>query len=118
MNTQTEHQSASRFQFSVILRFVIAFLLMVQSSWSQVAGPQDPAAVQRVGVTTGNELRLTLDNAIALALTNSNDVEASRDELRMSQFSCTASLGVFDVHLSPETYFRRTVSPVASPMDP
>jgi len=114
MNTQTEHQSASRFQFSVILRFVIAFLLLVQSSWSQVAGPQDPAAVQRVGVTPGNQLRLTLDNAIALALTNSNDVEASRDELRMSQFSCTASLGVFDVHLSPETYFRRTVSPVAS----
>src|SRR5947209_17245152 len=46
----------------------------------------------RIGVDIENQLSLTLQDAIEMALKNSNDIEASRKSVRISEFARLAAL--------------------------
>ncbi len=69
---------------------------------------------ERVGVTVDNQLPLTLDQAIELALGNNNDIDASRNTARISDFGLTGARGVYDPLLSAEGYYERVTIPTAS----
>lgn len=111
-----------------VMLFAAAALAQSGQPQSQQANPPPPAAPQpaaqaparplppaeRVGVNLGELLPLTLEEAITLALQNSNDIEASRDEVRMSEFSLLAARGVYDPRLTAESYYRRANTPIGS----
>ena len=71
-------------------------------------------SAERVGVDVTNQTPLTLNEAIALALSNNNDINASRIDVEMSQFDLRAARGVYDPLLSSESYYERRVTPVSS----
>jgi len=56
----------------------------------------DTASTSRVGVQTADTLALTLDDAIRRALSNNNDVEVSRVDVRISDTSLRSQLGIYD----------------------
>ncbi|MGA9769822.1 MAG: TolC family protein [Blastocatellia bacterium] len=71
-------------------------------------------SAERVGVDVANQAALSLNEAIALALSNNNDINASRIDVEMSQFDLKAARGVFDPVLSSESYYERRVTPISS----
>jgi HAE1 family hydrophobic/amphiphilic exporter-1 len=71
-------------------------------------------SAERVGVDVANQAPLTLTEAIALALSNNNDINASRIDVEMSQFDLKAARGVFDPVLSSDSYYERRVTPISS----
>jgi len=90
--------------------------------------PQDPPPVapdyrapirplpsaERVGVDAQNQTPLTLNEAIALALQNNNDIDASRIDVQLAEFSLTSARSVYDPLFSSENYFERATTPVSS----
>jgi outer membrane protein TolC len=90
--------------------------------------PNDPMPVQpkfqsptrpmptseRVGVSVDNQLPLTLEQAIELALRNNNDIDASRNDARISDISLTGARGAYDPLLISENYYERLTTPTAS----
>jgi outer membrane protein TolC len=82
----------------------------------QPAEPQQPAGSPevvlppRVGVETGQPLRLTLADAIRLTLEQNNDVTIARLETDAARQDVRAAEGAFDPVLLPAFSFQRTVS--------
>src|SRR5258707_9932147 len=73
--------------------------------------PVPPAPdLTRVGVE-GGELSLTLDQAIRRALENNNDIEVSRDNVRLAETTLQSLEGVYDplINLTPQ--FSEVVTP-------
>jgi outer membrane protein TolC len=70
--------------------------------------PPEPD-LTRVGVE-GGELSLTLNEAIRRALENNNDIEVSRDNVRLAESALRSFEGVYDplIDLSPQFSFIRT----------
>jgi outer membrane protein TolC len=66
----------------------------------------------RVGVLT--ETRLTLQQAIALALENNNDIEISKLDRDGSVYNIISASGVYDPVVSVSSQFQKAVTPVAS----
>ncbi|HEX7318208.1 MAG TPA: TolC family protein [Pyrinomonadaceae bacterium] len=71
-------------------------------------------SVERVGVESGEQLTLTLEEAVRLALESNNDIEATRIDVTVAEHELTSARGAYDVRLTSETYFERTETPVAS----
>lgn len=71
-------------------------------------------SAERVGVDLTNNLTLTLDEAIERALSNNNDIEASRKDARIAEFNFRAAEGVYDPQLFSENYFESLTTPTAS----
>lgn len=69
---------------------------------------------ERVGVTADDQLPLSLDEAIEMALRNNNDIEASRKEGRISDVSLSGARGAYDPLLISESYYERLTTPTAS----
>lgn len=92
------------------------------------ATPDDPVPVQpkfpspsrpmpsgeRVGVSVDDQIPLTLDQAIEMALKNNNDIDASRNDARISDINLLGSRGVYDPLLISENYYERLTTPTAS----
>ncbi len=79
------------------------------------AVPVRPApSAERVGVATDNQLPLTLEQAIEMALANNNDIDASRNDSQISDFSLTGARGVYDPILVSENYYESLTTPTAS----
>ncbi len=90
--------------------------------------PQDPPPIapdyraplrplpsaERVGVDAQNQTPLTLNEAIALALQNNNDIDASRIDVQLAEFNLTTARSVYDPLLSSENYFERRTTPTSS----
>lgn len=90
--------------------------------------PQDPPPVapdyrapirplpsaERVGVDAQNQTPITLGDAIALALQNNNDIDASRIDVQLAEFNLTTARSVYDPLLSSENYFERRTTPTSS----
>ena len=68
----------------------------------------------RVGVDLADQLSLTLEQAIEMALKNNNDIEASRKDIRISEFSIRGAKGVYDPLINSQSYFESRTTPVAS----
>jgi HAE1 family hydrophobic/amphiphilic exporter-1 len=71
-------------------------------------------SAERVGVDVMNQLPLTLDEAIRLALQNNNDVDSSRIDVQIAEFNLRAARGVYDPLLAGESYYERRTTPTAS----
>jgi outer membrane protein len=70
--------------------------------------------VERVGVDLTDQVPLTLNAAIALALANNKDINASRIDIEIAGFDIKAAQGVYDPRLSTEVDYNRTTAPAAS----
>lgn len=69
---------------------------------------------ERVGVDIDNQLSLTLEQAIEMALKNNNDIDASRNDSQISDFSLQGAKGVYDPLLVSENYYESLTTPTAS----
>ena len=71
-------------------------------------------SAERVGVDMMNQAALTLRDAIALALQNNNDIDASRVNVEIAEFDLTAAQGVYDPRFSTESYYESRTTPTSS----
>lgn len=71
-------------------------------------------SAERVGVDVTNQTPLTLNEAIALALQNNNDIDGSRIDVEIAEYRLTAARGVFDPFLVSESYYENRVTPTSS----
>ena len=69
---------------------------------------------ERVGVDVTDQLPLTLSEAIELALKNNNDIDASRNDVRIAEFNLKGARGVYDPLIDSESYYESLTTPTAS----
>lgn len=69
---------------------------------------------ERVGVVSGEQTPVSLEEAIRLALSNNNDIDSSRIDVRIAELDLKAARGVYDPEIFWETYYERRIFPVAS----
>ena len=55
-----------------------------------------PGTTSRLGVQTGTPLAISLSDAISRAISNNNDIESTRTDVRVSKTQIDAQLGIFD----------------------
>ena len=78
------------------------------------APPRPLPSTERVGVDASNQLTLTVDEAIELALKNNNNIDISRNNLQVNQFNLRAARGVYDPLLTSQDYYESATTPTAS----
>jgi len=71
-------------------------------------------SAERVGVETDNQLPLTLEQAIEMALKNNNDIDASRNTVKIADFSLRGVQGIYDPLINSESYYESRATPTAS----
>jgi HAE1 family hydrophobic/amphiphilic exporter-1 len=71
-------------------------------------------SADRVGVDVTNQVPLTLNDAIRMALKSSNDIDESRIDVQIAEYSLRAARGVYDPLLSSESYYERQTTPTSS----
>lgn len=69
---------------------------------------------ERVGVDIMNQLSLTLEQVIEMALQNNNDIDSSKIEVQIAEFNLRAARGVYDPQLAGESYYESRTTPTAS----
>ena len=81
----------------------------------QVNVPVRPIpTTERVGVDQTNQLSLTLEDAIALALQNNNDIDNSKIDVQIAEYNLKAAQGVYDPVFSTQSYYQRSTTPTSS----
>jgi len=81
----------------------------------QVDTPVRPMPdASRIGVQTGDQLSLTLEDAIEMALKNNNDIDASRNDVKIAGYGVTGAKGVYDPLINSESYYESRTTPTAS----
>jgi outer membrane protein TolC len=78
------------------------------------APPRPLPSAERVGVDIANQLPLTLDQAIEMALQNNNDIDSSKIDVTIAEFGLKGARGVYDPLLSAEHYYESRTTPTAS----
>jgi HAE1 family hydrophobic/amphiphilic exporter-1 len=78
------------------------------------APPRPLPSAERVGVDVSNQLPLTLNDAIRMALQYSNDIDQSRIDVQIAEFNLKAARGIYDPVLSSESYWERSTTPTSS----
>ena len=68
----------------------------------------------RVGVDIANQLPMTLEEAITLALKNNNNIDISRNDVQVAEYNLRAAHGVYDPLLLSENYYESATTPTAS----
>ncbi len=68
--------------------------------------------LSRLGVTSDNTLTLSLNEAIRLALTNNNDIEVSRDDVRYAETQLRSLEGIYDPIFSVTPQIDKRVTPI------
>ncbi|MGE0127393.1 MAG: efflux RND transporter permease subunit [Blastocatellales bacterium] len=77
--------------------------------------PQRPLPpADRVGVDTRNHTRLTLEEAIVLALNNNNDIDISRIDTLFAEYDLKAARGVYDPLFDSLIYYEHGLRPVGN----
>jgi HAE1 family hydrophobic/amphiphilic exporter-1 len=71
-------------------------------------------SAERVGVDVSEQLPLSLNEAIALALRNNNDIDGSRINVEIAEFNLNAARGVYDPLFSTESYYESRTTPTSS----
>jgi outer membrane protein len=83
---------------------------------TQDANPQSrplPSA-DRVGVNVAEQTPITLNEAIAFALANNKDINASRIDVEMARFDLNGAKGAYDPKVSLESFYERSETAVGS----
>lgn len=68
----------------------------------------------RIGVDLMNQLPLTLEEAIEMALRNNNNIDVSRNDVQIAEFELKSAEGVYDPVIASESYYESATTPVAS----
>jgi HAE1 family hydrophobic/amphiphilic exporter-1 len=68
----------------------------------------------RVGVDMLDQRSLTLNDAIALALENNNDIELTRKNVKSAEFDLQAARGYYEPRFAGQSYYERAKTPVFS----
>gem|GEM_PF-91931 len=71
-------------------------------------------SAERVGVDVSDQAPLTLNDAIRLALKNSNDIDESRIDVQIAEYNLKSARGVYDPLFSSENYYERATTPTSS----
>ena len=71
-------------------------------------------SADRIGVNIDNQLSVTLDQAIEMALKNNNDIDASRNDARIADFGLKGARGIYDPLFNSQTYYESRTTPTAS----
>lgn len=71
-------------------------------------------SADRVGVDVADQLPISLQDAITLALQNNNDIDSSRIGVQISEFNLRAARGVYDPNFISENFFESRTTPTAS----
>ncbi len=71
-------------------------------------------SAERVGVDMMNQLPLSLDDAVKMALQNNNDVDSSKITVQIAEFNLRAARGVYDPAIVSQTYYESRTTPTAS----
>lgn len=71
-------------------------------------------SAERVGVDITNQLPMTLEQAIEMALQNSNDIDATRNDVQIAEFNLRAARGIYDPQLTSQSYYESATTPTAS----
>ena len=71
-------------------------------------------SAERVGVDVTNQLPLTLQEAITLALQNNNDIDSSKIDVKIAEFDLRGARGVYDPVIDTENYYERRTTPTSS----
>ncbi|HEY8559078.1 MAG TPA: TolC family protein [Pyrinomonadaceae bacterium] len=71
-------------------------------------------SAERVGVDVANQLPISLQDAITLALQNNNDIDSSRIGVQISEFNLRAAQGVYDPNFVSENFYESRTTPTAS----
>lgn len=71
-------------------------------------------SADRIGVDNANQLPMTLEEAIELALQNSNDIDATRNDVQVAEYNLRAARGIYDPLLATESYYESATTPTAS----
>ncbi|HVF55864.1 MAG TPA: TolC family protein [Pyrinomonadaceae bacterium] len=71
-------------------------------------------SAERVGVDMAEQAPLTLNEAIALALANNNDIDGSRIDVQIAEYNLTAARGIYDPVFSSESYYESRTTPTSS----
>jgi HAE1 family hydrophobic/amphiphilic exporter-1 len=124
--------SKSRYLFTTPLIGVAILLVTISAALGQTPTPSptpdDPGPTQpvyakpvkpmpsteRVGVTTGDPLSLTIDQAIEMALKSNNDIDASRNDVSIAGFNLRGARGIYDPLLNSQTFYESRTTPTAS----
>jgi outer membrane protein TolC len=76
--------------------------------------PRPTPDPNRVGVNAGEPWAITLQDAIDLTLRNNNNIDVSRNNVRINEFNLQAAKGVYDPFFNSQTYYESRTTPVAS----
>jgi outer membrane protein TolC len=71
-------------------------------------------SAERIGVDAANQLPLSLDEAIEMALRNNNDIDSSRINVRIAEENLKGARGIYDPQLSSESFYESRTTPTAS----
>ena len=71
-------------------------------------------SAERVGVDVSNQLPISLQDAITLALQNNNDIDSSRIGVQIAEYNLRAAQGVYDPVITSENFYERRTTPTAS----
>ncbi|MGC2238042.1 MAG: TolC family protein [Pyrinomonadaceae bacterium] len=71
-------------------------------------------SADRVGVDNANQLPMTLEEAIEMALQNNNDIDTAKIDVQIAEFNLRGARGVYDPNIVSETYYESATTPVAS----
>src|SRR6185503_11923448 len=71
-------------------------------------------SAERVGVNVSDQVTLTLNDAIRMALKDSNDIDQSRIDVQIAEYNLKAAQGVYDPVISSESYYERSTTPTSS----
>src|SRR5687768_10499451 len=76
------------------------------------APPRPLPSADRIGVDLTNQMSLTLEEAVELALRNNNDT--SRNDVQIAEFNLRGARGVYDPVIASENYYESATTPTAS----
>ena len=119
-------RSVQRLIFGVAIVLAITLVSFAQTVQTMQQDDVPPASPEiktatrpmpdqsRVGVQTGDQLSLTLDQAVEMALKNNNDIDISRNDVKISEFDVMGARGVYDPLINSESYYESRTTPTAS----
>ncbi|MBK8148332.1 MAG: TolC family protein [Acidobacteria bacterium] len=71
-------------------------------------------SLERVGVDVANQLPISLNDAIKLALDNNNDIATSKKDVEIAEFNLRGADAVYAPNFTSDTFYERRTTPTAS----
>ena len=115
--------AASGAKLRKMMAVLLALLLSLPAAAFAQQGQEGPKpqeasrplpTAERVGVNVAEQAPLTLDDAIAYALANNKDINASRIDVEIARIDLNGARGAYDPKVLAETFAERRETPVAS----